>query len=68
MTKDEVRQYNAALQEHAAAKLGDLYDCLEQMTRTGDESMDRFELDRLCAHYGEENVRWMVGVMKEDRG
>lgn len=54
-----------------AEKLGDLHADLcdllyGQGFGVGDDSMRRSELYRLCRLYGDDNVRWMLGVIAED--
>lgn len=65
------REINRELARQHAEKLGDLHDDLVSLLYghgQEDESMRRSELARLVQWYGHDNVRWMLGVIREDSG
>lgn len=57
------------LADEQARRLGTLYeDLCDVVYGSGDPSMNRSEMYKLCRMYGEDNVRWMLGVLREDMG
>lgn len=62
-------QLNRRLQYEQAHRLGTLYeDLCDCLYGSGDPSMNRSEIYKLCRMYGAENVQWMMEVLQEDMG
>lgn len=65
---DTAYDLNKIIRDEYQRKLGHLYDDLVVLLYgSGDKSMDRSDLMKLCAQYGEDNVREMMGVIAEDQ-
>ena len=62
MKKSEL---NALLEREQQERMGSLYDQIHSVLQYGEYA--RRDLERLVHQYGQENVAWMLRVIKEEQ-